>query len=374
MRWACFWGLGAILWAQRAELVILLETSHLTCGKPLEIAKSSLMGLCGEGSGSIVVGTFSRLRGGQVVTWRTTPTLPLTEKSACLSLLSALHASCDSIYTVHLFTAVEEALRADYASDILILASGQESGRGTAVQDLLRLAARRKVRLHVISIGWLTNNSEAQHRLKQLAGVYEGGESTYFVIDPSRPDAQAQLYAFLKKMWQEIYQAKSLPEKAPGPASIGEESSPEGVSFLEKIPVWIWLCIALLGGGAGVYFLLRGRQGTSASSRPASSVEPSLPAPSLRLLVHYPHSQKEVQISPTKSPVTVGRAPDNTLVLSDPTVSSRHARFFFQTGHWYIQDLGSTNGTFVNEHRVTQYALQAGDKIRLGAIILHCLG
>jgi|GEM_PF-2357041 len=52
------------------------------------------------------------------------------------------------------------------------------------------------------------------------------------------------------------------------------------------------------------------------------------------------------------APIQVGRATDNTLVIADRSVSSHHARISQQSGQWILEDLGSTNGTFVNFRRV----------------------
>jgi len=69
-------------------------------------------------------------------------------------------------------------------------------------------------------------------------------------------------------------------------------------------------------------------------------------------------------------PVVIGRENANDLVLKDPEVSRRHARITFQAGRYYVEDLGSTNGTFLNEQRIqTQTPLNHGDVIRLGESI-----
>ena len=56
----------------------------------------------------------------------------------------------------------------------------------------------------------------------------------------------------------------------------------------------------------------------------------------------------------TDQQITVGRANDATLVLNDDYASSRHARLFPQDGQWVVEDLGSTNGTYLDRQKVTQ--------------------
>jgi hypothetical protein len=66
---------------------------------------------------------------------------------------------------------------------------------------------------------------------------------------------------------------------------------------------------------------------------------------------------------------TIGRASENDLVISDGTVSSRHARLEAQPGVLTVTDIGSSNGTFVNGVRLQPYApapLRAGDHLQLG--------
>jgi FHA domain len=62
----------------------------------------------------------------------------------------------------------------------------------------------------------------------------------------------------------------------------------------------------------------------------------------------------------------LGRSTDCDVVLAEPNVSRRHAQLTFRDGGWLIQDLRSTNGTFVNGERVGRTALRAGDIVQLG--------
>jgi predicted component of type VI protein secretion system len=65
-------------------------------------------------------------------------------------------------------------------------------------------------------------------------------------------------------------------------------------------------------------------------------------------------------------PVSIGRLPDNALVISDPAVSARHARVTWEADHYVIEDLRSTNGTYVNNKPIARHTLLDGDVILIG--------
>lgn len=68
-----------------------------------------------------------------------------------------------------------------------------------------------------------------------------------------------------------------------------------------------------------------------------------------------------------KNELTIGRDMANDIVISDPEVSRRHARIFLQGTNYVLEDLGSTNGTFVNRQRLMgPYVLRPGEVITLG--------
>jgi pSer/pThr/pTyr-binding forkhead associated (FHA) protein len=103
------------------------------------------------------------------------------------------------------------------------------------------------------------------------------------------------------------------------------------------------------------------------SSGAASSAGP-IPT---TLLVHSNDGAKPKPVR-LEASVTVGRAPECELRLDDTYASSQHARIFGKNGSWYVEDLGSTNGTYVNEQKLAAPAmLQPGDRIRVGATVLE---
>jgi hypothetical protein len=69
-------------------------------------------------------------------------------------------------------------------------------------------------------------------------------------------------------------------------------------------------------------------------------------------------------------PLTIGRAADNGVVLRDGRASRHHARIDGRRGSLVLSDLGSTNGSFVNDRRIDSIALGEGDRIRVGTTTL----
>ncbi|MFM9128125.1 MAG: FHA domain-containing protein [Solirubrobacterales bacterium] len=62
----------------------------------------------------------------------------------------------------------------------------------------------------------------------------------------------------------------------------------------------------------------------------------------------------------------VGRGPDNEIFLDDITVSRNHALFVRRGSSWFIDDLGSLNGSYVNRRRVDSAELEDGDELQIG--------
>jgi pSer/pThr/pTyr-binding forkhead associated (FHA) protein len=73
---------------------------------------------------------------------------------------------------------------------------------------------------------------------------------------------------------------------------------------------------------------------------------------------------KEVAVEDRE--VSIGRSPDNAVVIDNPAVSHYHARVFNEEGRLMLEDFGSLNGTFVNGQRVKMVGLKPGDSVMIG--------
>ncbi|PPK68128.1 pSer/pThr/pTyr-binding forkhead associated (FHA) protein [Actinokineospora auranticolor] len=78
------------------------------------------------------------------------------------------------------------------------------------------------------------------------------------------------------------------------------------------------------------------------------------------------------RISLDGRPILMGRADDSTLVLDDDYASTRHARLSLRGTDWYVEDLGSTNGTYLDRAKVTQpLRVPLGVPIRIGKTVIE---
>ena len=128
--------------------------------------------------------------------------------------------------------------------------------------------------------------------------------------------------------------------------------------------------------GARVPEAARGaEQGRGRKQRPGKAAKP----PSRRrgspthVLVVDGANQGE-RVSLDDAPILVGRGADAAIRLDDDYVSTRHARIARSGDQWFVEDLGSTNGTYIGSHRLTQpTTLQLGSKVRIGKTTLELM-
>jgi hypothetical protein len=104
--------------------------------------------------------------------------------------------------------------------------------------------------------------------------------------------------------------------------------------------------------------------------RPPRPARPGRGTP--RFLVVTEGELSGVSIDLADQQITLGRANDATLVLNDAYSSSHHARIFPQDGQWIVEDLGSTNGTYLDRQKVIRPTpVPVGVPIRIGKTVLE---
>lgn len=163
------------------------------------------------------------------------------------------------------------------------------------------------------------------------------------------------------------------------------------LSYLVLLWVFVWAAITVLRQDLYTVTKVtpRGAGRKNESARRRRQVEPDAPAP----VVVGPSGAPNVPPRPParasgrqpsrlrvtsgklagtavplgKSAIVVGRAQSATLVLEDDYASTRHARFFPNGDAWFVEDLGSTNGTFVDGQRITgPVQLAIGQPVQIG--------
>jgi pSer/pThr/pTyr-binding forkhead associated (FHA) protein len=139
--------------------------------------------------------------------------------------------------------------------------------------------------------------------------------------------------------------------------------------------LWLFV-IAAVGVVRTDMFGMSGSGRKSKRQRPPKAARPARPSrggrgDAHRLLVTS-GALAGTSLGLTDQQITVGRANDATLVLNDDYASSRHARLFPQNGQWIVEDLGSTNGTYLDRQKVTQPTpVPVGVPIRIGKTVLE---
>jgi len=142
----------------------------------------------------------------------------------------------------------------------------------------------------------------------------------------------------------------------------------EAITLLAQNPVWVAaICLIpllVLGLVLVLWTLWRARP------RPTPPLPPAPAGPYLESTA-TPGGQGRLHLKPEG--VTIGQAPENDLVVAQDlpgweTVSRRHARIYAQAGHWIVEDLGSTNGIYVNERRTGRNLLRDGWRLGVGGV------
>lgn len=113
----------------------------------------------------------------------------------------------------------------------------------------------------------------------------------------------------------------------------------------------------------------RSRQERRARSR-ATPAKPRRGVPSHVVIVDGGNRGETISLE--EAPLLIGRGSDAAIRLDDDYVSTRHARIASSGEQWFVEDLGSTNGTYIGSSRISAAtAIQLGTQVRIGKTILE---
>ena len=158
------------------------------------------------------------------------------------------------------------------------------------------------------------------------------------------------------------------------------------LALLTLLWIFVFSIVGVLRGDLyGTRVLTRGKP--KAARRPARkpaapaapTVRPVAPRASRSAVKRVPTSLAVTQgslagttLSLMDSGVLLGRNPECTLVLDDDFASGRHARVFRRGDGWFVEDLGSTNGTFLGSRKLTEPTpVEVGSALRIGKTIFE---
>lgn len=149
------------------------------------------------------------------------------------------------------------------------------------------------------------------------------------------------------------------------------------IRFAYLAVLWIFVLSAvsvvrtdLFGARAARQEAERGGQSKRQARAAARANRPRRGDPSSVVIVEG--DNRGVQVSLELAPLLIGRGNDAAIRLDDDYVSTRHARIATDSSQWYVEDLGSTNGTYVGSTRITQpTTLTLGSQVRIGKTILE---
>jgi hypothetical protein len=264
---------------------------------------------------------------------------------------------------------------------IVLVTDGVDENSSLQVEDGLKIAVDNRIPVLAVGIGRV---QEAV--LRRIAKLTSG---EFVAMANASPEALAARIRDLPAPTPEPTAPPTAPAAAAAPAEAPSD-----------IPFWVWLLLVVAVWAFGLAWL-RSRGTAPAAAAPPKPAgpepdkahEPGPPKPEgegadSTVVMKNPalgFVEKTVMLKfepalmvtkgdrtghvfplPKESAVSIGRAPTNDIAIKDTSISSEHCRIRPEGGVFVVHDLESTNGTFVNEKRITRHELAEGDVVRVG--------
>jgi hypothetical protein len=179
--------------------------------------------------------------------------------------------------------------------------------------------------------------------------------------------------AILKRAQRLIADTQGFQPGASGPLNDAYETLVDEIAAMERVPDPEQYAAFRKASLDYAGFATHGTRVTSTGASKLDSAQAKMLVEQMIKSGALPRAQFVVLDGPLKGAVfeaapelDIGRTHDSSMMLDDPTVSRRHARVVCLDGKYWIVDLGSSGGLFVNDRRVNRHCLAHGDVIRIG--------
>jgi hypothetical protein len=145
------------------------------------------------------------------------------------------------------------------------------------------------------------------------------------------------------------------------------------VAYLAILWIFVLSAISVIRSdmfGARVPEAARGGRGAGRAPKPPKAPSKRRGSPTHVLVTEGSNAGERADLE--HAPILIGRGSDAAIRLDDDYVSTRHARIAVSGDQWFVEDLGSTNGTYVGTVRITQpTTITLGTQVRIGKTILE---
>ena len=145
------------------------------------------------------------------------------------------------------------------------------------------------------------------------------------------------------------------------------------IAYLAILWIFVLAAISVIRSdlfGARVPDAARNAAAERAPRRQKAAKAPRRGVPTQVAVVSGPSAGTTVSLE--SAPIVIGRGADAQIVLDDDYVSTRHARIAVSGDQWFVEDLGSTNGTYIGSVRINQpTAISLGTQVRIGKTLLE---
>jgi hypothetical protein len=371
--------------APPAVVVLVLDTSGSLSAADVEAARQLGLGILRALPGGSQAAVIAFADESRLLLDRTSDAAAVERAIAALRPQGRRTALFDALYDASRYLREAPATR----RAIVLLTDGRDTGSALSVEDGLKVAQETHIPVFCVGVGKVD-----ERVLRRVAKLTSGD---YAPISETTGGSLAS----------RIFEAAAiaLPKEVPSPtASARAEAAPPAPVAAAAAPArsplsaGLFLVLVALAGVLVAILVVRSRskrvvppQASRRSpearrDKSSETIEADVPATILSRLdlgnetvegtvVLYEQPVLEITAGPAKgrvfplsvaSATSMGRARANDIVLDDEAVSGQHARIRPEDGRFVLHDLGSTNGTKVNDRKISRHILQDGDVIRAG--------